>query len=57
LRSVGRVGDTIVSEKELAELSDEELVELIVARTGKHPATVREILTIIRDEIPEGTII
>jgi hypothetical protein len=49
--------DTIVSEKELADLSDDELVALIVERTKMDPLDAREILTIIRGEIPEGTII
>jgi hypothetical protein len=54
--TLGRVGDP-VTPTELAELSDAELVALIVERTGKRPDVAREILTIIRSEIPENTVL
>lgn len=47
----------IVTPEELAELNDDELVELIVERTGKPPDVAREFLTILRGEIPPGAII
>jgi hypothetical protein len=51
------MSDSIVSEKEQAELSDDELVALIAERTGHDLVDARELLTIIGGEIPEGTII
>jgi hypothetical protein len=44
----------IVTDEELASLSDDELVALIVARSNLDRERAREALTIIRDEVPEG---
>lgn len=46
----------IVTDKELATLSDDELVRLIMERTSLDEARAREALTIIRDKIPDGTV-
>jgi hypothetical protein len=45
----------IVTPEELAELTDDELVELILERTTLgDPLSAREALAVIRGEIPEG---
>ena len=46
----------LLTEKELEELSDEELVALIVERTNKDPLGAAELLQFRRGTIPEGTI-
>jgi hypothetical protein len=48
--------DDIVCVKEQAELTDDQLVALIMERTGKDQFGAREILGIIRGGPPDGTI-
>jgi len=47
----------IVTKAELHELTDDELVDVVVARSSLEPDAAREALAIIRGEIPDDVVV